>query len=606
MDFNGNVTAATVLSMGTGTHTFAKDLTASTSLNFVTDGTATFDGTSAQTITGAITTTIASGGNIIVSNTGGTVTFTDLIGVSGANDIGDITTAASSTVVFNSGVHADAISQSGTVTYNGLSSLDANLTLADGAKIIVGSDIADAAVIITSAGNVIDAGTITIEMPSQLADGNTVTLFDTNAGTVDAIYSVTDTALFDYTATLDDTAKTVVISMAKRSTAAIASNLGVSSSVGAALSSANTAVSAAGDATALAALNVALNAGGATAKKAAETMAVQSDTLGGGATASMGAGGQVNSVASSRMAMMRSGAQYAGVASETGFNTGGHGMSNAAWMKPFGNWMDQDKVTENGAEIAGFTAETYGLSAGVDTEVSDNVRLGGSLSYSQSEVEGEGAGKSKIDVDSYQLTLYGDYTTAEYYIEGTLGYAMNENNMSRSIQVATLLRTAKGTNDSSQYMASIRAGMPIHLDNATFITPSAGVSYTQVQSDNYTETGAGNLNLTVKPEDIESLILNASLKVHTRIKQGKGFLIPTVHAGLSYDTTGDSAVATANFTGGGASFKSTGADPEQLGANAGLGITYDDGAWSVGAGYDLSVKDGFAGHSGSVEARWKF
>ena len=155
-------------------------------------------------------------------------------------------------------------------------------------------------------------------------------------------------------------------------------------------------------------------------------------------------------------------------------------------------------------------------------------------------------------------------------------------------------------------MASIRAGMPIHLDNATFITPSAGISYTQVQSDDYTETGAGGLNMTVKPEDIEALILNASLKVHTRIKYEEGFLIPTLHAGVSYDTTGDSAVVTANYTGGGAAFKATGAEPEQLGGNLGLGLTYDDGAWSVGAGYDLTTKDNFASHSGTVEARWKF
>jgi uncharacterized protein with beta-barrel porin domain len=506
--------------------------------------------------------------------------------------------------VFSGGLHGDALDIRGTTTINAASTLDLTLDLVDGAKIIVGTDVASGTTLITAAGNVTDAGTITIEMPSTLADGATITVFDAGGGTTDATYTATDTGLFTYAAVLNDTDDTVIVTATKRSASAVASTLGVSTQVGAALGSANDAI-ASGDATALAAMNTVLAAGGSTATLAAETVTIQSDTLGGGASASMSTGGAVNGVASTRMAMMRSGAQYAG-AKETGFNTGGHGMHNAAWMKPFGNWIDQDKVTEAGADIAGFEAETVGISGGIDTEVSDNVRVGTSLSYSTTGVDGEGSGKSTVDVDSYQVTVYGDYTTDQYYVEGSLGYAKNDNEMSRTITIGTLVRTAKGENESDQYMANIRAGMPIHLDNSTFITPMAGISYTTVESDSYTETGAGGLNLNVAPEDISALVVNAGVKVHTKIKQGNGYLIPTLHAGVSYDTTGDEAAATSSFTGGGAAFKSTGAEVEQLGANAGIGLTYDDGAWSVGAAYDLSVKDGYEGHSGSVEARWKF
>jgi hypothetical protein len=95
-------------------------------------------------------------------------------------------------------------------------------------------------------------------------------------------------------------------------------------------------------------------------------------------------------------------------------------------------------------------------------------------------------------------------------------------------------------------------------------------------------------------------------KFHTSIKEGNGTLTPSVRGGISYDFSGEEAVATSKFTGGGASFKTTGADVEQFGSNLGVGITYDDGRYSIGANYDAELKSGFVGHSGSLETRVKF
>ena len=50
----------------------------------------------------------------------------------------------------------------------------------------------------------------------------------------------------------------------------------------------------------------------------------------------------------------------------------------------------------------------------------------------------------------------------------------------------------------------------------------------------------------------------------------------------------------------------TGAEVAQLSGNAGFGLTYVHGAFSLSAKYDAEIKADFVSHSGTLEARLKF
>ena len=426
----------------------------------------------------------------------------------------------------------------------------------------------------------------------------------TNAKFNDSSFEVNNTALFKYTAKLDNENKEYKITANKKAIPKVAASLGVKTSSAQALDSANKAA-AIGDKIAFTALNKALNAGGGEAKKAAEQLNIQADMLDAGATAAVGTGTQVVNVASSRLATLRTGVQYAGTdrgGFQSGFASGDEALAKATWLKPFGSWVKQNAK----GDVAGYTADTGGIALGIDAEVSDGVRLGTSFAYSTTNVTGKGEGKSKTDVKSYQWTVYADHTTDDFYVEGMLGYAVNSSKSSRRLTFGGLNRTAKGDYDSTQYMAGVGGGMPMQVKTDVFVTPTAGLSYTRVSSDSYTETGAGNLNLKVKPDDVDVLIASLGARAHTHIKQGDGILVPSARAGLSYDFMADQATATGTYTGGGAAFKVKGMKAEKLAGNFGLGLAYDDGAWSVGANYDAEVKSGYTGHSASLEARVKF
>ena len=635
--FGGNVTAETSFKFDHGNHSAA------------------FNGTGPQTITGAITANADGDGRIVVSNTEGIVTFKGKIGEGGttAKRLTNVELRTNTKTVFNDEVHTNTLMSQGRITFNKAgSSVKINLGMQTGSKITLGNGITNGQTVIKLGGQLLSlkGRKIKVNMPSSLADGQSINLLKgngvTNAKFNDSSFEVNNNALFNYTAKLDNTNKAYKITANKKSTAQTASSLGVKTSSAKALDNANKAVSgnspvadkankavsgnspvadkankavmgfspvadsankalSIGDKIAFTALNKALNAGGGEAKKAAEQLNIQADMLDAGATAAVGTGTQVMSVASSRLATLRTGVQYAGTdrgGFQSGFASGDEALSKATWLKPFGSWVRQDAK----GDVAGYDADTGGIALGIDAEVSDGVRLGTSFAYSTTKVTGKGEGKSKTDVKSYQWTVYADHTADEFYVEGMLGYAVNSSKSSRRLTFGGLNRTAKGDYDSTQYMAGVGGGMPMQVKTDVFVTPTAGLSYTRVSSDSYTETGAGNLNLKVKPDDVDVLIASLGAKAHTHIKQGDGTLVPSARAGLSYDFMADQATATGTYTGGGAAFKVKGMKAEKLAGNFGLGLAYDDGAWSVGANYDAEVKSGYTGHSASLEARVKF
>ena len=630
-EVTGNVYAKTIAfstTAGTTRATFGGNVKAETSFKFSAPGhQATFNGTGPQTITGAITANTDGDGRILVSNTAGIVTFKSAIGEGGAQAkrLADVRLNATTQIVFDKALHTKRLnSLAKKITFNEAgSSVADNLILRPRSEITLGNGITNGKTVINlgrQTTSLKDAN-VKVNMPSSLKNGQSIRLLKGN-GVTDAkfddnSFKIKNTALFSYTAKLDATNKEYKITATKKSTSETASSLGVKTSSAKALSSANTAVVgfspvadsankavSIGDKIAFTALNKALNAGGGEAKKAAEQLNIQADMLDAGATAAVGTGTQVMSVASSRLATLRTGVQYAGTQGDfqSGFAGGDEALSKATWLKPFGSWVKQNAK----GDVAGYDADTGGIALGIDAEVSDGMRLGTSFAYSTTKVTGKGEGKSKTDVKSYQWTVYADHTTDDFYVEGMLGYAVNSSKSSRRLTFGGLNRTAKGDYDSTQYMAGVGGGMPMQIKTDLFVTPMAGLSYTRVSSDSYTETGAGNLNLKVKPDDVDVLIASLGAKAHTHIKQGDGILVPSARAGLSYDFMADQATATGTYTGGGAAFKVKGMKAEKLAGNFGLGLAYDDGAWSVGANYDAEVKSGYTGHSASLEARVKF
>ena len=160
----------------------------------------------------------------------------------------------------------------------------------------------------------------------------------------------------------------------------------------------------------------------------------------------------------------------------------------------------------------------------------------------------------------------------------------------------------------STYQVGLGAGRPIKVGANHFFTPHVGFQYIHVDSESYTETGAGVLNLTVNPDDVDIALGIVGARYHFNMQTADGIVTPEVRASLLYDFAGDEAQATSTFAGGGAAFNLTGTDVEELGGSLGLGLTYtsEDGSFSLGADYDAELRSDFVGHTARIEIKFHF
>jgi len=304
-------------------------------------------------------------------------------------------------------------------------------------------------------------------------------------------------------------------------------------------------------------------------------------------------------VSNTRLASLRNGTETAMVAGETG-----NGLQG--WIQAFGQTATQDR--RDG--IDGYDADTYGVAVGLDTANAIKAgTLGVALSYADTEVDSNNANRTNSNVNSYQLSVYGDYDIApQTYLSGSLAYARNNIDQTRTNVGGVAGLTANADYDSNQYIAYLEAGREYMVGNRTSLTPNVLAHYQHISINDYTETGAGGANLNVNNEDLNIFELGVGAELAWDLNGDNGSKIrPAINVGYRHDLIGDDVSSTSNFTGGGASFQTNGLEAANGTGNVGASISYAmDNNWAFTADYDYEVKSDYDAHSGYVRAGYKF
>lgn len=604
-DFNGAVTGTTIaLDAGDAaaedaSATFAGDVTANITMEDGTNGaitTVTFDGSSTQTVTGAIgSDTTAGEGTVNVNND---VIFTSTVG---DTRLLALTVSDNKTMTVGTSGSTTAVGAS-TITLNGTLKPLGGIVLEDGSSLVLAANSAinitnasafgSNAVIDADGANVdvtVNSGTVNVTVPAGLRDASIVLIDADGTGTYteNGSFNVTNTSsVTDYTITTDS--DVVTLTVGPKPATDVATNLGVAKDTAGALTAALTATS--GDATVAALYNAAIDAGGSEAINVAKKSEPSPAALGSSSAVLANAGSASLNTASIHLASLRS--------NYTGMSTGDSPLEKSFWTRAFGN----NSAQETKDLIDGYDSTTFGAAFGVDLYRSDEKTIGVSFSYANTNIDGEGVSNSDTDVKSYQATVYGDYKTDKWYVDGYLGYALNSVKTNRS----TINSTAFGEYDGDQYLARIGAGMPFKIGDSLYAKPKVGFTYVHISNDAYTETGAGVSNLTVTPDNIDIAEADLSIKLGTIIDMAKGKLSPNLKLGVKHDFIGDQASASSRYVSGGSQFTTSSASVEKTGILTGLGLEYKYDDISITASYDAEIKDDYSSHSGSIQAKFRF
>lgn len=257
-----------------------------------------------------------------------------------------------------------------------------------------------------------------------------------------------------------------------------------------------------------------------------------------------------------------------------------HGLSSGEdfignkdiWMKGYGSWANQGDINN----VSGYKVNTGGLAIGIDNQVSPRANIGAVFAFGNSSVSSNSnVAPSGITVNSYQLGAYGDYALqhdlkVNYQADIGLNNNKSYRNLSDFSGVQGIGPNANATYNSAvaHVGAGLRHFMPA-MDKFIFI-PSARADFTTVQSQGYTETGGGALNLNANPQSYNMMLLSADLRMDYEPTEKLKF---SVNVGGGYNTLNNQVQITSAYQGGGTAFVTNGLQTSPWIYNAGLGVS---------------------------------
>ncbi|MDD5168922.1 MAG: autotransporter domain-containing protein [Syntrophales bacterium] len=286
---------------------------------------------------------------------------------------------------------------------------------------------------------------------------------------------------------------------------------------------------------------------------------------------------------------------------KTGISAGDEAAGIGIWTQGFGAFLHQNQ--REGTN--GYDASISGDAVGIDKYFFKHLLLGLSGGYAYGKATTADA-NTYTGADSYQGSLYGNFSRNDYYLNAILSYAYNGYDASRHIAFGTTNRTAKSKYDGQQYSSYLEGGHTVRAGGFA-VTPLASVQYTRLHMGDYTETGAGDLNLHVESQSYNMFQTGLGAKLAYPLTRQEVVIIPEIHGKWLYDFIGDQQQATSTFTGTGASFVTKGFNPPKSSGNLGARLTLltkYNLAFSLN--YDFEWKEDFRSNSGYINIRYSF
>lgn len=322
------------------------------------------------------------------------------------------------------------------------------------------------------------------------------------------------------------------------------------------------------------------HAGEAELAKLAQQLTPQVD--GAASRAATGAQGLTSSAVGSRTSSLRGGS------SGSSFSQAG------VWVQGLSSSADQGR--RDG--IAGYDADSKGISIGIDGKLSDNLTLGVAYSNLRTDVKSDTG--NKTDVDSQLLTLYSGFEQGNLFVDASLSYGINDNSSKRYIAGTQ----AKGNYDSSLLGLNVTAGYGLHAGNIT-LEPRVAGRYSRVDIDGYREKGS-SAALRTEDQRYEVIELGAGARLASQIRVGQGSLEPELRLMAYHDFAADQARSTSSYVLGGTPFVTSGAKPSRDSYEAGIGLNYRIGALTLGGSYDRIGKSDFDADVFQAKVRYDF
>ncbi|OEC39789.1 hypothetical protein A7D27_17730 [Pseudomonas sp. 1D4] len=246
----------------------------------------------------------------------------------------------------------------------------------------------------------------------------------------------------------------------------------------------------------------------------------------------------------------------------------------------------------------GFDQDTQGIALGLEQAFGDQGLAG--VAYSHYQGNSDSHTGNTLDTKGHLVSLYAHQGWGPYFVDGSLSMGWFEHDSRRYITGTR----ASGDQDGQQYGTSLIGGYRLELDSL-LVEPRLGMRYTRVELDGYREHGS-SAALKVESSRYESGEVGAGLRVAGLFPLAGGRLMPEASLMAWHDGIGDRSDTQARFLVGGEAFTTPGVRQGRDTVEARLGVRYDLGDLTLGAGFSRTQRSDAQWNSAGLTAALAF
>jgi subtilase-type serine protease len=184
-------------------------------------------------------------------------------------------------------------------------------------------------------------------------------------------------------------------------------------------------------------------------------------------------------------------------------------------------------------------------------------------------------------VDHWQVGGYVSYISETFFFNAGGGMGDMNIESDRDIDFGSIFgsisRVAHAEYDGDVYYFYGKGGYSFDAGDGFKITPELGLNYAKVKQNGFTETGAGELNLIVQDQSVESIRGTAQIRFSKTFRSGNGGgWMPYARVGVAHEFEDDLRPIVSQFQGapgGTGTFTVFGEVPRETTAIFGVGVT---------------------------------
>lgn len=279
-------------------------------------------------------------------------------------------------------------------------------------------------------------------------------------------------------------------------------------------------------------------------------------------------------------------------ATKQGMSSGDNPFTKVAvWVQGLFNKAKLDDTSKS----KGFDSKTYGTALGVESKISEDVKLGIGYAYSKTDIDGF---MRDTDVKTHTAILYGEYKPKNWYVNAIASYGWSDYDEKKNVAGVGV----KADWDVEPFALQMMTCYDMYF-NGFGVTPEAGLRYIHVKQDKYTDTAGQSVKSD--DSDIVTGVLGAKIAKSYNLSNGM-LLTPEFKAAMTYDISHDNSKSTVTLVNG-SSYSVTGKPLNRFGVELGAGITAElNDNVELSLGYEGKFRKDYQDHTGLINAKYKF